>query len=111
MAEMLNLDDFAKVTKIVNIKGEEHEVVEMTVETFIAATNESKKFESKDLENDSVAQIESAVRMLAYAIPTLSEERIRKLNFGQIKVLMAFVRGEIEKNTPTEVEAGNAVQE
>lgn len=113
MTKMLNLDDYAKVEKTVKINGKEYPVVEMSVEAFVQATQESREYEKLDsaAQKDPMLHIESAIRMIKFAIPTMPEPEIRALNFQQLRVLISFVNGEIEQQGAQKDAEGNVATE
>jgi hypothetical protein len=109
MTNLLDLDSLSKVEKSIILNGKEYAVKEMTVESFIAATKEAQEFAAKGDES-IVANLEATCRMLRRTIPDLSEETIRSLDFNKLKVLVAFVQGEVEEASEGAPE-GNAQKE
>jgi hypothetical protein len=95
MTKILNLDDLAKIEKTICIAGQEYPVVEMSVADFIDATKDAEAL-VKSGDDGTITNLEATIRMLRRSIPSLPEEKIRALSLGQLKVLIAFVQGEIE---------------
>lgn len=91
----LNLDDFATDKRAITFKGVEHEVREMSVEDFIAASGDAKKLEEKG-EKGMRENVEDTIVHLRRAIPSLEEAELRGLTVAQLVVLVRFVNGTLE---------------
>lgn len=90
--KVLNLDDLAKTTRTLTLDGVQHEVLDMTVGAFIEATKNEEKMKKASLAD----QFENAVKMVHERVPTLSEERLKKLNFDRLTIILKFITGELD---------------
>lgn len=96
MAKLLNVDSFKKEERVLSIGGKEYPLKELSVGAYI---NIAKMAESIKAD-DYISQFEAMVDMLKDAAPTLPEDIIRSLSPEQLGVVVAFVRGEYEVETP-----------
>lgn len=94
--EVLNLDDFAKIKKVVKLHGKDYSVEEMSVEDFIEVSREAKRLEALGERLDEVGQVEAMIKLIRQAIPSLPEETARKLKVPQLAVLIRFINGELQ---------------
>lgn len=99
--KVLNLDDFAKVTRSVTFGGKTYAVHEMSVDDFIATTRETEQLKDS---TSFVDQIELTVSIAKRSIPDMSEATIRGLRLEQLVTLSKFLRNEL-------TEAGEAGKE
>lgn len=108
VTKILNLDDLAKHTKTVTLRGKEYPVVDMTVEQFIESTSAAERL--KD-DKDPVRQLEEAVKLLKRSIPDCPVEEFRRLTFEQLNVLLDFINGDLEKHADKVPSEGKAQAE
>ncbi len=88
MTQMLNLDDF-KVERTVVIAGKERTVRAMTVGEFLNADEFDAKFKAAN----PVEQIGLLVEQIVGFVSDTTQEELRKLEVGQLAVLLNYVRG------------------
>ena len=90
--KILNLDDYAKITRTVTVNGVTYEIAEMSVADFIETTKDAESLEKSTRFSD---QIELTVKVAARTIPSMPEEVIRSLRVDQLVVLSKFLRNEL----------------
>lgn len=92
--KLLNIDELSKVTRTLTIGGVEHPVIDMSVENFIETQKEAEKLEKSD---STVTHIEASVRMIVRAVPTLTEDQLKKLSLTQLGMILKFINGELDE--------------
>lgn len=90
--KVFNVDALAKETRHIVLDGQQHEVVPMNVESFLKTLEVADALEQ---DKSTASQINGVVKMINAAIPTLSEDRIRKMPLEHMNAISEFVRGEI----------------
>jgi hypothetical protein len=96
--QILNLDELAKVTRAVTIKGVTYKIEEMSVEGFIAYSQEVKKLEEKQkqvglTEADHIHSMISTIRL---AMPECPEDVLQGLKIPQLTALVSHINGEFD---------------
>jgi hypothetical protein len=92
----LNLDELAQVTRTVHLNGEDHAVKEMSVQDFVAATQEARKLEAAG-GGGLVENLDASIKHLNRVLPTIPEAVLRALSMRQVAVLVSFVNGALEE--------------
>lgn len=101
--KVLNLDSLAaKIEKSITLDGVEYMVEEMSVEDFILASREAETLK----DSDPVANLESWVTHIRRVIPSLPEEKVRKLKLPHLMLVMQFVTSTIEEEAQGGQETG-----
>lgn len=101
--KILNIDALtAKSKRGITVDGQEHAIAEMDVEMFVESVKEADLISKS--EPGSIAQLESTVRLVQRAVPTLPIERIRKLPMEVLGALVQFINGELDE----EIRQGDA---
>jgi len=90
----LNLDELAAVERTITIKGETHNVTEMTVGNFLDTSKEADELEKI---KDPAKQLESTIRLIRRSVPTLTEETLRSMSFEKLFTVVKFIQGEMDK--------------
>lgn len=104
--EILNIDDLMpKSKRAIKLGGVEHEVVEMSVQMFIESVAEANKL--KQLPHDSTEHLESTIRLVNRAIPSLAADVIRSLPMDVLGTIVQFINGELDE----EIKKGKAAQD
>lgn len=93
--KFLNLDELAKTNRTITLAGEQHEVVEMTVENFIETTKAAEKLEKADPTFGD--QMEASIDMIVRSVPTLDAPTLRKLSLEQLTMVLKFLRGDLDE--------------
>ena len=89
--KILNLDNIKPAhTRVVQLFGEKHEVLDMTVENFIATSDDAQKMKELPLHE----QMKATVEMICRSIPSAPAERLSKMSLEQLAVITAFIRGD-----------------
>lgn len=91
--KVLNLDDFAEVSRSVTLFGATYAVHEMSVSDFIDTTRETEKLKDS---TSFIDQIELTVSIAKRSIPDMPEATIRGLRLEQLVVLSKFLRNELD---------------
>ena len=92
MAEMLNLDDLAQEVRVLKLKGKEHPMTEMTVETYINVVRLSEEIEDDMPVSD---QLDIMIKMIKMSFPTLSEKEMKGLSIDQLNAITDFAQANI----------------
>lgn len=110
MAQTKFLDLDAVVSDVVfciGLNDKKHDLVEPTVEVFIA---NMKEIEALSLTASPREELEATIRMILRSFPTMQEQELRNLRLTQLKKIQEFARAaggeEVEK--VTEDAEGNA---
>lgn len=89
--KILNLDSIKPAhTRVVQLFGEQHEVLDMTVENFIATGDDAQKMKEKPLHE----QMKTTIEMICRSIPTAPADRLGRMSLEQLAVITAFIRGD-----------------
>jgi hypothetical protein len=102
--KVLNLDEFAAVTREVTIGGKQYAVRDMTVEGFIEYTNLRDNVEKQAKEAGGARPTDAVELMrmtVSYALPDAPKDVIGKLTISQLLKLIEFVNGELDKDAAT----------
>lgn len=96
----LNLDALIEKQekRSITLGGKSYEVLDMTVENYIQTTLDANKLDAPD--STIVDQIEATIRMIKRSVPEIEEKILRSLSLEQLRVLVAFVRGENVEEEP-----------
>lgn len=92
MTKILNIDTLSSDPRTFVLDGVEHEVLEMSVENFIATTKQAEMLQNTDAA--LTAQVEAAVDLIQRSVPTVSRESLFKLKLRHLQTIVAFVRGD-----------------
>ena len=112
--QILNIDALTTVKRQVTIDAVQHDVCEISVQQFIDNLAANEKLEADNAAGVPLGKsLELSIAAINESIPTLPEERIRKLPLEAMSTLMKFIRGDFDPQgdaaTATAVEG--AVQE
>jgi hypothetical protein len=100
--KVFNVDALTKAPmRVVLLDGVEHEIVQMSVADYLATLDMAEELEK---DNTVQSQIKGIVAIVARAIPTLTEERLLKIDFDTLTSIAAFVRGEIPEELASALE-------
>lgn len=94
--DVLNLDELSKQTRTITIKGQSHEVIDMTVEDFIETTKAIEEMEKKEKVSD-VDEVVSAIGIISRRVPTLSVDELNKLSMEKLSLIMKFIQGQMDE--------------
>jgi len=92
MTKILNIDTLVSDQRSIVLGGVDHEVLEMSVENFIATTKQATK-----LQNENAAltdQVESAVDLIIRSVPTAPRDLLLKTPLRHLQTIVGFVRGD-----------------
>jgi hypothetical protein len=92
MTKILNIDTLSSDQRTIVLGGVEHEVLEMSVENFIATTKQAELLQSTDAA--LTAQVESAIDLIQRSVPSAPRETLLKLKLRHLQTIVAFVRGD-----------------
>lgn len=92
--KFLNLDELAKTNRTITLAGNEHAVVEMTVENFIETTKAAEALSKGD--PTFAEQMEASIEMIVRSVPTLDTATLRKLSLEQLTKVLQFLRGDLD---------------
>ena len=105
--KVLNLDKIAdeRDRREIHLGGKTYVVEPISVDNYIETT-----LAAEALGDDATAvqQIEATVKMIQRSVPTIEERLLRRLSLEQLRVLVAFVRG--EDNDAEEAQAAQAAE-
>ncbi|WP_374335531.1 hypothetical protein [Methyloversatilis sp.] len=93
--KVLNLDSLAKPRKAITINGVRHVVKDMTVEDFIEVARAAEKYESEDASISLLERFNESLNGVKRALPTITDEEIKKLNVDQLGAINKFIRDEL----------------
>jgi hypothetical protein len=90
--KILNLDTLPTKApqRQITIGGVTHDVLEMSVESFIATNLAAARLEGV---TDVQVQLDETIASIIRAVPTVPVEELNKLPFEKLGVLGAFIRG------------------
>jgi hypothetical protein len=109
--KILNLDQFAVVTRQVKLGGVSHNVREVCVQDFVNNLTAAEQLETAVAaagENEEMSiglirkGIEDSIVAIRDSIPTLEEPQVRALGMTQMSALLQFIRGELDPVMPSE---------
>lgn len=99
--QVLNIDDFARVERVLRFKGVDHEIKELTVQQFIDNLKQAEELEKagklKNAPENLSAQVESTVKNILESVPTFPENELRALKVPALTAIMHFIRGDMDK--------------
>lgn len=95
MAKIFNVDELAKEERSIVLKGVTHQVVEMSVDSYLKTMAIAKALDQEENKSSQEAQVNAVLKTIVLGIPTLNEETLRVLPFEQMNAIAQFVRGEI----------------
>ncbi len=85
----LDLDSIASdVNFTIKLNGKEHQVIETTIEDFIA---NSELVEAQGLHSDPAKELKLMVKIIKRSVPTVDEAELLKLRFSQVAAIKEFV--------------------
>lgn len=93
----LNLDALATVKQTVTLHGVEHAVKDMSVQDFVAASQEAKRLEKLGDAVDMETNIKASIDHIKRVLPTIPAEQLQALSLQQLGVLVKFVNGTLEE--------------
>lgn len=110
--KILNIDDFARVERVIAYKGKEYPVLELTVQSFIdnlkAAEDLEKSGEKPAAPKEMSAQVEVSIKNILEAVPDFPEAELRQLKIPALTAIMHFIRGELDSGGGAPAEATEA---
>lgn len=95
MAKVFNVDELAKEERSIVLKGVSHNVIEMTVDSYLKTMAIAKELDKELNKDNQEVQINSVIQTIVLSIPTISAEALRALPFDQMNAIAQFVRGEV----------------
>jgi len=90
MAKVLNLDSLSEETRSITLNGVTHEVVGMSVDSYIKV---QKVLENLKEEDDLPTKMKASVEMISAAVPTLKEDVLRAMSMEKLNMIIEFVNG------------------
>lgn len=98
---ILNIDDFAKTTRQINMGGIAYPVEEISVQQFIDKMKIAENLEKSETVQQVSTSFEAAVLAVSQSIPTMPVEMIRNFTLPAIAAVLAFIRDESKvESTP-----------
>lgn len=108
MTKVLNLDSLeTNIEKVIQVDGVEHVMRPLSVEEFVENMKELEAIQKGGVEIDPSEAFERSLTMILRAFPTLSEDRVRKMNVTQVDAIFAFVQGENDEELKRASSEGN----
>lgn len=95
MAKVFNVDALAKEERSIVLKGVSHDIVEMSVDSYLKTMAIAKELDKEENKTSQEAQITAVLQTIILGIPTVDEATLRALPFDQMNAIAQFVRGEI----------------
>jgi hypothetical protein len=95
MAKVFNVDALAKEERSIVLKGVTHEVVEMSVDSYLKTMAIALELDKDENKSSQEAQISAVLKTIVLGIPTVDEATLRALPFDQMNAIAQFVRGEV----------------
>jgi len=93
--KILNIDAITpSVTRTIKMKGVDHPVLELSVESFIDATNEADRLERE--EANVAEQVAATAAAIMRSVPTLDRGTLYAMTLKQLGVIYRFISGEDE---------------
>lgn len=103
--KILNLDDLeVGVEKSVVIKGKTHNMVPLSVETYIQQVKRLEQMRANEDAGSAEENLYFMIDSIITAFPTAPREDLLKLTFEQLKRLTDYINTDLE----AEAEEGNA---
>ncbi|WP_354734411.1 hypothetical protein [Acinetobacter nosocomialis] len=113
--KLLNLDPLVKSVqkRLILVDGVEHEICSLNVEQFLLVVDETKDIAEKSEKGEfTIAdEVRLTMKVVAFAVPTLSEDQIKALKLDQLQAIAAFAKGddvagveEVKEKAPEETE-------
>jgi hypothetical protein len=96
--EILNIDALAAPKRVLTFGGQQHEVLDLSVQDFIDNLAAANKLEAAKLgtAEEAIESMKLSITMIQRSVPTLTEEQAKRLNPAQVGALMQFIRGELD---------------
>lgn len=88
--KMLNLEKLAQVTKKLRLDGVDHDVLDVTVGTFIKTVTEAAAMAAE--EYSPLREMELTVEMILKSVPTIDRTAIEKMSIDQLRAIAEFIR-------------------
>lgn len=88
--KMLNLEKLAQVTKKLHLNGVDHDVLDVTVGTFIKTVTEAAAMAEE--EYSPLREMELTVDMILKSVPTFDRAAIEKMTIDQLRAIAEFIR-------------------
>lgn len=95
MAKVFNVDALAKEERSIVLKGVTHNVVEMSVDSYLKTMAIAQELDKEENKTSQDAQIGAVLKTIILGIPTVDEATLRALPFDQMNAIAQFVRGEV----------------
>lgn len=92
MTKLLNVDILSSDERTLVLGGEEHAVIEMSVENFLETTKAAEELQDSDASLS--AQVEKAVELILRSVPTAPRALLVKTPLRHLQTIVAFVRGD-----------------
>lgn len=87
--KLLDLDSIkSPVDFTIKLNGVDHQVVETTLEDFIA---NSELVEAQGMHSDPAKELKLMVKIIKRSVPTIPEDELFKLRFSQVAAIKEFV--------------------
>lgn len=111
--KILNLDTYAEVKRQITLDGKSHSIVETTVQEFCNNLVAAEIIEKADLQGVEATKrgVDLSIASILQSIPTLDEERVRRLNLVQMSVVLKFIRGDLDPDVVQPVAPGSEGEE
>ena len=106
MPKYLNLDSLAPEKKVITIKGNDHEMHQVSVKEFIEITKTAAESgEGKVQDRPVYEQVQMLVDQILKAFPTCPEDDLMSLNIDQLTTILKFTAGALEEEVDAKEEA------
>ena len=105
MPKYLNLDSLAPEKKVITIKGNDHEMHQVSVKEFIEITKAADESgEGKIQDKPIYEQVQTLVDQILKAFPTCPEEDLVSLSVDQLTTILKFTAGALEEEADVKEE-------
>lgn len=92
--EFLNLDEISAPLRSIKLKGVDHPVKELDVDSFIDTMHDARELEKAD-PNDVTKQIELTIKQIQRSVPSLTRKQLGELRPAQIRAINMFLQGQL----------------
>lgn len=102
--KVLNLDGFAQVKRQLSLKGQNHDVLETSVQQFIDNLAAAEALESAGEKTpDTLSrQVKASVDAILESVPSMDRADLVGLPIEALTAIMKFIRGEMDPDNPTQ---------
>ena len=103
MTKLLNVDILSSEVRTLVLGGEEHDVIEMSVENFLETTKAAEVLQASDAPLSE--QVEKAVELILRSVPTAPRALLLKTPLRHLQTIVAFARGDEIQEQAIEAQA------